>query len=451
MRDVCIGLAVASFGRAVTPPPKAPATPDVTTSEVRTETPLAVRDAGTAREREREDVEECLERVAVGDGSAIFQLYELVAPRIFACMLRVTARVHVANALTHEVFQRAHRARGAFKDGADATAWLYAIAHHALAAFEARDGRSSVRRADLDPPAPEQLGADQPAGGATALDRLDREAWCKVDFALREAYAFELDGSLPPEEWAEVVQCTEVEWLKRVHDAHVCVKTLAARGSDVGSWQASAGAAMPTPLPRRSLARSLNRQAVSKRRRSVARTVFLLQIAWLVRAGVAQRAQSPVSWVLAGFVLPLCAALVAWWASMHPGRIGLGLRPKRLAWAASLAAVVFVVGAWVQPSIIHRPNADGHVGFSAVRCALESLGLAAVPLAVGALTLRRSRVGAAGAASACFAVACGVLGAVMMRLHCGRDAFGHVAAVHGSAIAVAAFAGAVIGRLNARV
>ncbi len=72
-----------------------------------------------------------MERYASGDDSAFDRLYELLAPRLWAFCLRLTARRVDAEEVVQEAFLRLHRARATFVAGSTALHWAYAIARSA--------------------------------------------------------------------------------------------------------------------------------------------------------------------------------------------------------------------------------------------------------------------------------------------------------------------------------
>jgi RNA polymerase sigma-70 factor (ECF subfamily) len=72
-----------------------------------------------------------MERYASGDDSAFDRLYALLAPRLWAFCLRLTARRVDAEEVVQEAFLRLHRARATFVAGSTALHWAYAIARSA--------------------------------------------------------------------------------------------------------------------------------------------------------------------------------------------------------------------------------------------------------------------------------------------------------------------------------
>jgi hypothetical protein len=77
--------------------------------------------------------------------------------------------------------------------------------------------------------------------------------------------------------------------------------------------------------------------------------------------------------------------------------------------------------------------------------------LAALPFAAGFYVFRRALAGSAWLRMAIVGVACGALGAVLVRLHCPRDSFAHVALGHGAALVLFGALGVAVGRRSARL
>jgi len=71
-------------------------------------------------------------RYAVGDDDAFSDLYDNVAPRLLAFLLRRTSDRPLAEDVLQQTFLQLHRARGTFAPGAPVLPWAVAIARRVL-------------------------------------------------------------------------------------------------------------------------------------------------------------------------------------------------------------------------------------------------------------------------------------------------------------------------------
>ena len=69
-----------------------------------------------------------MSRYASGDDAAFGTVYDVVAPRLLAHLLRRTGNRQLAEDVVQEAFLNMHRARGSFQRGASVLAWAFAIA-----------------------------------------------------------------------------------------------------------------------------------------------------------------------------------------------------------------------------------------------------------------------------------------------------------------------------------
>jgi hypothetical protein len=168
--------------------------------------------------------------------------------------------------------------------------------------------------------------------------------------------------------------------------------------------------------------------------------VVALEIAWLLKAGMAPgRVTTPLLATLA-FGLPALAAVLGWAASLHAGRRGLGLGASRLGLVAGLALAAFVASAFYLPS----PMA--FTIKSTVGCGVTVTMLGALPFVLGAVVFRRKVLGAVWLRAALFGIACGALGAVLVRMHCAKDSIAHILVGHGAGIVLFGLLAAALAR-----
>jgi RNA polymerase sigma-70 factor (ECF subfamily) len=70
-----------------------------------------------------------MERYAAGDDAAFAELYDTLAPRLYAALLERARDPALAEDLLQQTFLNIHLARGSFIRGSDVVPWAYAIAH----------------------------------------------------------------------------------------------------------------------------------------------------------------------------------------------------------------------------------------------------------------------------------------------------------------------------------
>lgn len=73
-----------------------------------------------------------MDRYACGDDDAFGEVYDEVAPRLRAFLLRQTRNAHRTDDLLQQTFLQIHAARSSFQSGAAVTPWAFAIARRLL-------------------------------------------------------------------------------------------------------------------------------------------------------------------------------------------------------------------------------------------------------------------------------------------------------------------------------
>jgi len=199
------------------------------------------------------------------------------------------------------------------------------------------------------------------------------------------------------------------------------------------------GKRLGTPLPAGGAPPT---RAELRRRRARALTAsgawFFVQLAAFgVRPGLLDL---PADYLVALIVTPLAAGLLAVVASVHPGRLGLGLRTPLLVALALLAPSSFVLVALATPLPANAPG----VAAPGMFCANAIMGWSVLPLVLSALVLRRSFVSGAAYRSALLGGGIGLVSGALFALHCPDVDRIHVALGHGAAIAFAGLAGGLV-------
>jgi len=93
--------------------------------------PRVARDTSLSVEQ-RGGADLAMERYAAGDGAAFAQVYDALAPRLFAYLFRQTRERSRAEDLLQQTMLHIHRARDRFIPGAQVTPWAFAIARRLL-------------------------------------------------------------------------------------------------------------------------------------------------------------------------------------------------------------------------------------------------------------------------------------------------------------------------------
>jgi len=179
-------------------------------------------------------------------------------------------------------------------------------------------------------------------------------------------------------------------------------------------------------------------RAAMKSRRAVA---LAAMVAWsavvLLRWGF--RPQIASSFVVGPAILFAVLLVSAGLIAISPGRRGLGGPVSRAQMAALGAPIAFMlIGLfWLPPD---SPGSFGDIGPGAAIGACLSIGLlVVVPILLVALwALQRTFPSGAGWRAAALGAAVGLVGSLVLTMHCGSPFGGHVALAHGLPIVIAA-------------
>lgn len=166
-----------------------------------------------------------MERYAAGDDSAFGEVYDAVAPRLYAYLLRQTREVARAEDLVQQTLLQMHHARARFVAGAAVTPWAFAIARR-LFIDGLRRGRREVLRSDeeeRDETAAEQPGADELVQAQELADKLDR-ALARIPEAQRVAFELIKRDGLSLAEAAEALGTTVTAVKLRAHRAYEALR-----------------------------------------------------------------------------------------------------------------------------------------------------------------------------------------------------------------------------------
>ncbi len=155
-----------------------------------------------------------MERYVDGDARAFDELYQLVSPKLFGYLLRLTRHRERAEDLLQITFAKIHRARASYLRGAPLLPWILAIARRSFYdERRAAKSRSEDLSRDGTLPEPEVEHTGVPTDVAAALER----ALDVMPEAYREAIQLTKITGLSVAEAAEVLGTTPTAVKLRVH------------------------------------------------------------------------------------------------------------------------------------------------------------------------------------------------------------------------------------------
>jgi RNA polymerase sigma-70 factor (ECF subfamily) len=178
---------------------------------------------------ERTPADVAMERYAAGDDSAFGDVYDAVAPRVFAYLRRQTRDLARAEDLVQQTLLSMHRARGTFISGSAVLPWAFAIARRLFIDELRRDRRSVLTLAEIVSDDSTHASSDDSADGlaeARELAALLQRELVRLPEAQRVAFELmRLDG-LSHIEAAEVLGATVTAVKLRAHRAYVALRVV---------------------------------------------------------------------------------------------------------------------------------------------------------------------------------------------------------------------------------
>ncbi len=181
---------------------------------------------------ERTSADAAMDRYATGDDLAFGEVYDAVAPRVFAYLRRQTRDAARAEDLVQQTLLSMHRARGTFISGSPVLPWAFAIARRLLVDELRRDRRSVLTGAEptVDD---SSVSSDAPPDGMAEAKQLAY----RLEAELRrlpesQRVAFELmrvEG-LSHTEAAAVLGATVSAVKLRAHRAYVALRAVLGEG-----------------------------------------------------------------------------------------------------------------------------------------------------------------------------------------------------------------------------
>jgi RNA polymerase sigma-70 factor (ECF subfamily) len=159
-------------------------------------------------------------RYADGDEGAFEAIYDDLSPRLYGFLVRQTGDSALAEDLMQQTFLQLHRSRSAFRPGAAALPWAFAIARR-LAIDTARRARFEVRQSD-DTIA-ERAGAEPSPdmmASARQLDSRFQTEFAKLPESQRTAFTMIRHEGLSIAEAASALGTTGSAVKLRAHRAY---------------------------------------------------------------------------------------------------------------------------------------------------------------------------------------------------------------------------------------
>lgn len=182
---------------------------------------------GVREPSERTQADAAMDRYASGDDAAFGDVYDAVAPRVFAYLRRQTRDLSRAEDLVQQTLLSMHRARGTFISGSAVLPWSFAIARRLLIDELRRDKRSVLTFSDaVTDDSARCMDNASPEGQAEAreLARLLQRELVRLPESQRVAFELmRLDG-LSHLEAAEVLGATVTAVKLRVHRAYAALR-----------------------------------------------------------------------------------------------------------------------------------------------------------------------------------------------------------------------------------
>jgi RNA polymerase sigma-70 factor (ECF subfamily) len=175
-----------------------------------------------------------MDRYACGDDAAFSELYDLLAPRLSAFLLRRTRDASQTEDLLQQTFLQMHHARRHFGTGADVTPWAYAIARRLFIDAFRKRGRETVSAGeetdeDCEGASPE-ASPEIAVGRRYVARRVEREL-ARLPEAHRVAFELVQCDGLSMAEAAEALGTTVAAVKLRTHRTYLALR--AALGEEV--------------------------------------------------------------------------------------------------------------------------------------------------------------------------------------------------------------------------
>jgi len=186
---------------------------------------------GEGRDKRADDgtalLDAAMDRYARGEDAAFEEVYDRLAPRLQAYLMRQTRDAARAEDCVQQTMLQIHRARGRFIPGAQVVPWAFAIARRLLIDMHRRGGREVLAKTDDESALQLLVALDAPADDVAIAKELAH----RIDAVLRELpenqrVAFELikREGLSVAEAAETLGTTVAAVKLRAHRAYEALR-----------------------------------------------------------------------------------------------------------------------------------------------------------------------------------------------------------------------------------
>ena len=169
-----------------------------------------------------------MERYAVGDEEAFAEVYDAVAPRVFAYRRRQLRDPQRAEDLLQSTLLHMHRARGTFIPGSAVLPWAFAIARRLVIDEHRRSARDVLAGAEGVSNEAASPEGDSPGGAVEARElarRIQREL-ATLPETQRSAFELVRFDGLSHAEAAQVLGVTVASIKLRVHRVYLALRGL---------------------------------------------------------------------------------------------------------------------------------------------------------------------------------------------------------------------------------
>ncbi len=171
------------------------------------------------------DINDAMDRYAVGDDSAFISIYDVLSPRLYAFLRRGTKDDALAQDLVQQTFLQIHGARERYATGLDVIPWAFAIARRLRIDAFRKSGRE-VHGEPMGHVASSGPSPHEELEHRRAAEVLHR-ALTSLPDAQRETYELVEGEGLSMAQAAEVLGTTVMAVKLRLHRARQSLQTAA--------------------------------------------------------------------------------------------------------------------------------------------------------------------------------------------------------------------------------
>jgi RNA polymerase sigma-70 factor (ECF subfamily) len=168
-----------------------------------------------------------MDRYANGDDAAFNEVYEELAPRLFAFLRRRVKSVDRAEDLLQQTLLQIHRGRASFLPGSEVTPWAFAIARRLCIDIGRKDKRqvpvASDEEMEMSPPSSREPPADELVLARELAERIE-QLLERLPEAQRTAFELVKHDGLSIAEAAQVLGTTPTAVKLRAHRAYEALR-----------------------------------------------------------------------------------------------------------------------------------------------------------------------------------------------------------------------------------